>query len=313
MASMTLVEAAKLADNDMQKAVISIFATGSPILGKLAFEDAPGGVFPYNVTTTLPTVGFRAVNGSWTAGSGILSPYVEKVKILGGECDYDIALYRRFGEARRAIDIRDKINAAARYFDKIFIDGDEGSDPTQFDGLNKRCGATGGDRTIYTDGAGSAGANLTENHIQQLIDSLWVGSLPDMLIMGRKAHRQLMSLFKGSTLWGMQDPNYWGYRAQTFAGIEIGIIERDNSDNIILDFDETVGSTSGTCGSIYAVKYGPQYLGGIQTAMPAAKDFGEIPSTPVMRFRYDWDCGIKIEHPRCVARLAGITAISGVN
>jgi hypothetical protein len=313
---MTLVEAAKLAENDLTKGVISIFALGSPILGRLTFEDAPGGVYPYNVETTLPGIAFRAVNGTYTQSSGILTPHVEKVKILGGECDYDIALYRRFGEARRILDIKGKITAQARYFDKMFFDGDEASDPLQFDGLNKRLIPDVGTdldahRVIYVDGSGTAGAALTENAVQRLIDSIY-GGPPDMICMGKFTHRQMSNLFKGSTLWAFAEPNYFGYRPQTFSGIEIAIIDRDNQDNVILAADETVGTSSAMCSSMYALKFGPQFLSGIQTAMPSAKDFGEIPSAPVMRFRSDWDCGIKIEHPRCASRLAGILAAAGV-
>jgi len=301
--AITLIEYAKGSTNDMLRGVVETFAGGSPILGKLAFMDVKSGAIEYNQEETLPGIAFRNLNATYTASSGVLNPLVEKVKILGGTIETDIALIRRFGDSRRALDIAMKVKAAARYFDAQFIDGDEGTYPTQFYGLNKRLTA------LYADGSGTAGAALSENVVDRVIDA--VDEKPDLLVMGKKMYRQLKNLFKGSTIFGFTDPNYFGMRVPTFDGIEIGILDKDNLNNVILDLDETVGSSSGICGSIYALKFGEDRLVGIQTAPPDVKDLGEIAATK-LTYRMDWDVGIAMFHPRCAARMSGIIAASGV-
>jgi len=304
LAAITLIEYAKGIDNDFLRSVVETFASGSPVLGKLAFMDVKGGAIEYLQEDTLPGIAFRNVNATYTAGSGVINPLTEKVKILGGTIETDIALIRRFGDDRRKLDIEQKVKAAARYFDAMFIDGDESTYPAQFYGLNKRLT---GNQLLYADGAGSAGAVLSENIIDRLIDA--VDEKPDLLLMGKAMYRQLKNLFKGSTIFGFTDPNYFGTRVPTFDGIEIGILDKDNLNNVILDIDETVGSD--TCGSIYALKFGENRLVGIQTAAPDAKDLGELSATK-LTYRFDWDVGIALFHPRCAARMAGIKKASGV-
>jgi len=209
---------------------------------------------------------------------------------------------------RRTTDITMKVKASARYFDKIFIDGDELTTIGQFDGMNKRLTGT---QLVHMDGAGTVGGALSENGIDRLIDA--IDGSPDILIMGKKCYRQLKNLFKGSTILAFGEPNYFGFRPPTFSGIPLGILDKDNSNNVILDFDETEGSSSGTAASMYALKFGvDSYLCGIQSASPLGKDLGEISSAPVYRYRLDWDCGVALFHPRCAARLCGILAASGV-
>jgi len=304
LAAITLIEYAKGIQNDLLRGVVETFASGSPVLGKLPFMDVKSGAIEYSQEDTLPGIAFRNVNASYTASSGVINPLVEKVKIMGGTIDTDIALIRRFGDSRRALDISMKVKASSRYFDAIFIDGDESTYPTQFYGLNKRLA---GNQLLYADGAGTAGAVLSENIIDRVIDA--VDEKPDLLLMGKKMYRQLKNLFKGSTIFGFTDPNYFGVRVPTFDGIEIGILDKDNLNNVILDIDETVGSD--TCGSIYALKFGEDRLAGIQTAPPDSKDLGEI-TAGKLTYRLDWDVGIIVAHLRCAARMAGIKAATGV-
>lgn len=303
----TLLEYAKGAKDDMLAGVIKTFAINSPILRSLPFRTVQGGALQYNVENTLPGMAFRNINAAYNESVSVWLPQIEKVKIMGGDMDTDKALIRRFGESRRLSDIEAQARAQALAFDKYFFDGDESSDPKQFDGMNKRLT---GNQLLYTDHAGSAGANIDENCIDILIDALDVK--PDLLVMGKAVYRQVKNLFKGNTLITLQ-PTEWGFSVPAYDGIPIGVVDKDHLGNVILAMDETVGSTSGTCGSIYAFKFDPdRYVCGIQSAPPEGKDLGEIDTKPVLRYRLDWDCGIAMFHPRCAARLAGITAASGI-
>jgi hypothetical protein len=310
--AMTLIEFAKTCQDPLQRGVVKTFAATSPIFEFLPFVEIPGNSWTYNQETTLPGVEFRQLNDAYNESVGVIKAVTEKIKILGGDADSDKMFQVWGGSAvidRRAYDVEAKARAIARYFDKIFIDGDEGSDAKQFDGLNVRCAAS---QHLHADaGTGTAGANLTENLMQCLADMVDGG--PNLFLMGKKVYRNLANLFKGSSILAFGTPNYFGYMPPMFNGVRIGILDKDNEGNDILPMDETEGSSSGVCGSIYALRMEPwQGVCGLQNTPVQVRDLGEIDTKPVLRTRIEWPMTIMLGGPKCAARLQGITTISGV-
>ena len=312
--AMTLIEFAKTVQDPLQRGVVKTFASSSPIFEYLPWVDIPGNSWTYAEESVLPGAAFRSINGSYSESVGVLKNKTEKIKILGGDADTD-KMFEKWGASavidRRAYDLEAKSRAIARYFDKMFIDGDEGATPTQFDGLNVRC-AESDDTHLHADaGTGTAGANLTENLIQCLCDKVDGG--PNLLLMGKKVKRNLDYLFKGSSIFGFTEPNIFGMRVQTFSGIVIGILDKDNSGNEILAMDETEGSSSGVCGSMYALRLEPwQGVCGLQNNAVEVRDLGELQTQPALRTRIEWPMTIATFGPRSFCRLQGITTTSGV-
>jgi len=297
---MTLIEQAKTEQNVLKLGVIKTFAETSPVLELLPFQTIVGSAYEYNQEETLPGIAFRGVNEAWDESVGIINPEVERLKIMGGDADSDLFFKRTQRlQNRRAIDTEMKLMAAALYFTKIFFDGDQATLPREITGMNARLT---GDQLIT--GAGANGDALTENLVIRTIDA--VDGKPDALFMGKKFRRQLWNLYKGSTvLSDMQGA--FGRQVKTFDDIPIYIVEKDNFNSVILDFDETKG-TSDVTGSMYAFKFGSGYLAGIQSGPISARDLGEVDDKEVERTRVSWDIGITLEHPRAAARLYGITA-----
>jgi len=299
---MTLIEHAKTVEDELHRGVIETFARSSPILEHLPFDDIEGNSYTYVQEEALPGIAFRGINEAYSESVGILNPVTEKLKIMGGDADTD-KFFKRTGAKsvvdRRATDIEMKAKSAALYFTKVFFDGDENSDVKEFDGLNKRLA---GNQVIT---AGANGANLDDIMLQQLIDA--VDGIPDQLLMGKKMRRQVYNLAKNTSILTI-DKDEFGRTIERYAGIPIGIIEKDNSNSVILDFDETQGSSNET-GSIYAVKYGSySYIAGLQSQPLEGRDLGEIDEKPVLRYRIEWDITIAMFHPRCASRLKGVTA-----
>lgn len=297
--ALTLIEYAKTETDELKRGVIETFASTNPVLEMLPFKDIDGNSYAYNQEESLPGIAFRGVNESYTESTGIINRLKEVLKIMGGDADTDKYLVKteRSLEDRRATDIAMKVKAASLYFLKVFFDGDEASDPKEFDGLNTRL--TG--NQVIT--AGTDGAELTENMLQRLIDS--VDGDPDALLMGKKARRQIFNLCKGSNIIS-DGKDAFGRQIKMYADIPIRIIEKDNNDNKILDFDETCGASSITA-SIYAVRYGiDEYICGLQSDPLDAYDLGEIDTKPVLRARIEWYITVAMFHPRCAARLKGI-------
>ena len=305
----TLIEMAKTARDELLRGVIETYAFNNAVLERMPFQNIAGNALAYNLETVLPGIAFRGVNEAYAESVGVVLPQTEKLKIMGGDADTDVALIDWYGMERRTYDIEAKARAASLYFGKVLIDGDEDSAVREFDGLNERIGT--GTQRVYADNAsGAAGANLSENSIERLVDTSDVK--PDLLVMGKAIKRQVQYLFRSSTIMSIGEDAF-GRRVTMYDGIPIGIIDKDNFGNTILGMDETEGSSTGVCGSIYAIKFGVnQYLAGLQTKAPSGRDLGEVSDKPVYRYRTEWLCGMAIFHPRCVARLSGITAITGV-
>jgi len=300
--AMRLIEWAKTEQDELRRGVIEEFAKSSVILDYLPFQDIEGNAYTYNKEHTLPGIGFRGVNESYDEGTGIVNPATETLKIMGGDADTDKFLIKtqRAGVDRRATDIGMKVKAAALYFTKIFFDGDQASDPKQFDGLNDRIT---GDQLIDP---GTDGANISHNLILQAIHA--IQGTPDLMVMGKQMLRNLNNLAEASIILTI-DKDDWGRQIKLYDGIPIGIVEEDNDDNTILAFDETQGSTVAACGSLYVLKFGAdEYLSGLQNGPLDAYDLGEIDDKPVFRARIEWYITIAIFHSKSASRLPGITA-----
>ena len=301
----TLVEYAKTTQNPQVSAVVEEFARTSVVLELLPFKEVIGSAFTYSKEERLPGIAFRTINAAYDESTGIVNPSTENMKIMGGDADTDKALlkWEKNPGERRASDVIMKAKAAALYFTKIFFDGDEGTSPEQFDGLNQRIT---GDQLIY---GGTNGGDLTLNFLHRIMDA--VKGKPDAILMGKKFRRQLDNLQESSTIISVGSDAF-GRRVEMFDGVRLGIIEEDNDDNTILDFDETRGNSYGTA-SCYPIRFGvDEFVCGVQTEALEVLDLGELQEKPALRFRIEWLMTIAVFHSKSVARLAGITAASGI-
>ena len=301
----TLVEYAKTTQNPQVSAVVEEFAKTSVILELLPFKEVIGSAFTYNKEERLPGIAFRGINESYDESTGVINPSTEHMKIMGGDADTDKALlkWEKNPGERRASDVMMKAKAAALYFTKIFFDGDEATSPVQFDGLNQRIT---GNQLIY---GGVNGGDLTLNFMHRIMDA--VKGKPDAILMGKKFRRQLDNLAETSTIISV-GADAFGRRVEFFDGVRIGIVEEDNDDNTILDFDETRGNSDVTA-SCYPIRFGvDEFVCGVQTEPLEVLDLGQLQEKPALRFRIEWLMTIAIFHSKSVARLAGITAASGI-
>jgi hypothetical protein len=91
-----------------------------------------------------------------------------------------------------------------------------------------------------------------------------------------------------------------------YDGIPIKVVDKDNLNNDILGFDETVGTNNATS-SIYAVRYGAEeFVCGLTNGGIQVEDLGLIPNPPVYRTLIEWYVGLAVFNPKSAARLRGI-------
>lgn len=294
---LTLAEASKLIQNPLQRGVVETFPRTSPVLEKLPFLDVAGNAYHWNREQTMPGIGFRSYNETYTESTGVIQPMVEVLKIFGGVSRVDRALVKTQGKVNdlRAVQDSMKAKAAALDFTKNFFKGDSTGNPKGFDGLEKRLT----DPQVI-DGSGIPGPELCLA-VDKLIDA--VAGQPDMLFMNKDMRRALNVSMRSQGQAVETVSDVFGRQIPAYAGIPIGIIEEDAEGNPILGFDEEDDTTS-----IYAVRFGVQeWVSGLQAGAMEVIDQGLVDVW--YQTMIEWICSIAIFHPKAAARFSGLTAV----
>lgn len=291
---LTLLEASKLNTGDVFRAgVIAKFAETSEILRVLPFMSIQGNSLKYNIEETLPGIGFRGVNGSYTESTGVINPQVESLTIAGGDLDVDKFIVDTMGANQRTVHEAMKIKALSLAWTKTFIKGDNETDPREFDGLQKRLT---GDALIDN---GTAGLKLSK--LDEAIDAV---DGANAILMSKAMRRRLTVAARTSSVGGniTYTIDQFGRQVTMYNDLPILIVDKDNTNTDILGFTEA-GSTT----SIYIVAFGDGQVQGIENGGIAARDMGELETKPAFRTRVEWFSGFGVFAPRSAARLKGIT------
>jgi hypothetical protein len=300
--ALTLAEAAKLETDYLRRGVIETFGEFSPVLQDLPFTEVQGNSYKYNLEETLPDVEFRAVNTAYTESTGTVTNESESLVIFGGVVDVDRYLQQVRGSVndQRALQTRLKVKSLALAFTRAFFEGDSAVDPSSFDGLQKRL--TGG-QVITADAGAGNGDVLSLEYIDDLIDAVW-GS-PDVLYMNKANRRKLVQLGRETELVTVEMDRA-GKVHTYYDGIPVKVVDKDNANEEILGFDETVG-TEDECSSIYAVRFGAEeFVCGLTNGSIQVEDLGLVANPPVYRTLIEWYVGLGVFNPRSAARLKGI-------
>jgi hypothetical protein len=292
--ALTLLEAAKLNSGDVYKAgVMMKFAETSDLLRVLPFEGINGNSLKYNVEETLPGIGFRGVNESFTESTGIINPKVESLSIAGGDLDVDKFIVDTMGADQRAVQEAMKVKALALSWTKTFIKGDSESDPREFDGLQVRLS---GDAVISN---GTAGLSLAK--LDEVIDAV---DGANVILMSKSVRRRLTVAARTSAIGGniTYTTDEFGRQVAMYNDLPILIIDKDNNNTDILGFTETSSTTS-----IYVLALGEGMVSGLQNGGMDVRDIGELETKPAFRTRVEWYSGFGVFAPRTAARLNLIT------
>jgi len=299
---LTLLEAAKLNPGDVIKnAIIELYAGSSDILTYLPFENIEGNAMKYNREASLPGVGFRGVNESYTPSTGVLNPLTEALVIAGGDLDVDKFIVDTMGANQRAVHEAMKVRALSLAWTAKFIKGDTASDPREFDGLQVRIV---GDQKIQAGSTGN-GTALSLFVLDEAIDQTLE---PTHLIMNKKMARRFTQAARSSTVGGNINftTNEFGKRIMEYNGLPILTVDLDNTGTQIITNTEacTGGTATGT--SIYVVSMKEGMLHGIQNGGIDVRDLGELQTQPLYRTRVEWYNGIAIQNGRAATRLWSI-------
>jgi hypothetical protein len=301
---LTQTEWSKLNPNPLQSGVVEIFARENPVIALMPFANVAGNAYTYNVEDSLPGVEFRTYNEGYAESTGVINPETERLTILGGDSDYDVAqIAQQVGDNdTRAIYDSLKAKALSRAWLQTFFDGDTAANPKAFDGIKKRLT---GNQVIS---AGTNGGALTLAMLDELVDA--VQGQPSAIFARKsviRAYRNALRTAGGTTPESIMIPNF-GRPVIAHNGVPILPIELDTQGNEILTVDETHGTNDKTC-SAFAVRFDLDGLHGIQTAPISVRDLGEVDDKPAYRTRMEWYSGIVLKSGRCAARLKGLTNV----
>ncbi|MEV4414008.1 major capsid protein [Catellatospora sp. NPDC049609] len=314
--ALTLAEAAKLSQDDLQRGVIETFVQVSPILDRIPFLTIEGNAYAYNEEATLPGVEFRAVNAAYSESTGTVNPKSERLVILGGDADVDTFIVQTRGNLtdQRATQTAMKVKAASYKYQDTFINGDSAVDVNAFDGLKKRL--TGGQVIAGgTNGIPVVGNGTTDpqtffdglDALVALVPGLSSGS--GALYANSKIIGKIRSA--GRRLGGVETvrEDMTGKRIITWNGIPLLDLGQTAAGADILPLTETQG-TAVDASSIYAVKFGQdegdQAVTGLTNGGVQTKDLGEIDAKPVYRTRIEFFCGLGVFGGKAAARLTGV-------
>lgn len=305
LTGLTLVEAAKLETGDVvRQAIIELYAGSSDILMNLPFDTIPGNAIKYNREESLPGVGFRGVNESYTPSTGVLNPLTEALVIAGGDLDVDKFIVDTMGMAQRSTHEAMKVRALSLAWTKKFIKGDNQSDPREFDGLQVRIT---GDQKIAagTDDGGSA---LSLAKLDEAIDQTLN---PTHLLMSKAMRRRLTQAARNTSVGGFitYDKDAFGRPVTMYNDLPIMTVDLDNAGAAILGFNEASNhaNATATATSIYILSLGDGMLTGFQNGGVDVRDLGELQTAPVYRTRVEWYNGIACYNGRAATRLWSIS------
>lgn len=296
--ALTLAESAKLSTDMVLAGVIETVIKEEHVLDQLPFVEVVGNSFVYNRLNTEPAISFFDVGEDWTEETPDFDQVSVQLKILGGDADVD-----NFIQASRAnvqdietAVIMQKAKALARAWSDTFINGDTGSDPKAFDGIDVICGGLPASQTVSM---GTNGATLTLAKLDELIDAVKTKNIA--LIMTRRTRRTLQSLVRNSGVsMEVRDGQFLEW-VQMYNGVPIFI-------NDFISDAQTVG-TSSDCSTIYCFSLGEADQGLVGLTAPGGvqiERLGELESKDATRHRVKWYSAVACLSTLSLSRLIGV-------
>lgn len=233
--AITLAEAQKNVQDDLQMGVIDEFRKSSFILDNITFDDAvspTGGgatlTYGYTRLKTQPKAGFREVNTEYETSAVEKERHTVELKVFGGAFEVDRIIAGMGGIVSEVqLQIEQKIKAAKTLFNDTFINGDSAVDAKAFDGLDKAL--TGSDTEFILPSVldMSTAAKIKENYIDFMfyLDKFlkkldgtpsFIGGNSDMISVIQLCSKLAGKYQETKDDWGRQVENYNGIRLVDF-------------------------------------------------------------------------------------------------
>lgn len=253
----TLEEARKNVQDDLQMGVIDEFRKSNWILDHITFDDAVsptgGGATPtysYTRLKTQPTAQFRAINSEYTPSEVTKERHSVDIKVFGGAYQIDRVIANMGGIVSEVeLQQSQKIKAAQALFNDTFINGDEAVDTNAFDGLEK---ALAGSSTEYNTGdtvIDLSTSQLVTDNFQYFLDMLdeflrGLDGEPSFIAGNTKLISKLRACARRAAMYQVTKSD-WGTNVESYGNIpfvDLGAKPGTNDD--VVNIDTAKGTTS---------------------------------------------------------------------
>lgn len=254
--AITLEEAKKNVQDDLQMGVIDEFQKSNWILEHIPFDDAVsptgGGATPsysYTRLKTQPTAEFREINKEYTPSEVTKERHTVEIKLFGGAYEIDRVIASMGGIVSEVeLQQAQKIKAAQALFNDTFINGDSGVNTKAFDGLDK---ALTGSSTEYNKGntIDLSTSELVTNNFQYFLDMLdeFLGGLdgtPSFIAGNNKLIAKLRACARRASMYSVTKDN-WGNQVESYGGIPfIDMKTKPGTNDEVIGIDSSSGETS---------------------------------------------------------------------
>lgn len=253
----TLAEARKNVQDDLQMGVIDEFRKSNWILDHITFDDCVsptgGGATPtyaYTRLLTQPTAAFRAINTEYTPSEVTKQRHTVDIKVFGGSYEIDRVIADMGGIVSEVqLQQSQKIKAAQALFNDTFINGDSATNANAFDGLDKA--VTGSSTEFNASGSAidlSTSAAITSNY-QEFLDMLdeflmMLDGTPSFLAGNTKMIAKLRACARRASMYQVTK-NDWGQQVESYGNIPfVDMLAKPGTNTDVIATDGTAGTTS---------------------------------------------------------------------
>lgn len=256
--AVTLAEARKNVQDDLQMGIIDEFRKSNWILDHITFDDCVsptgGGATPtyaYTRLLTQPTAAFRAINSEYTPSTVTRQRHTVDIKVFGGSYEIDRVIADMGGIVSEVqLQQSQKVKAAQALFNDTFINGDSAVNANAFDGLDK---AVTGSSTEYNAGSGdsvidlSTSALVTQNYqvFLDMLDEFLMGldGTPSFIAGNTKLIAKLRACARRASMY-QTTKNDWGDQVEYYGNIPfVDMMTKPGSNNDVIKTNSD-GTTS---------------------------------------------------------------------
>jgi hypothetical protein len=277
--AITLAEASKNVQDDLQSGVIDEFRKSNWIMDHITFDDVVSPVgggatmtYSYARLKTQPTARFRSVNSEYSPQTVEKELQHTTLKVFGGSYEID-RIIANMGGIVNEVDLQQsqKIKAANALFNDTFINGDSGVDENAFDGLEK---ALAGSSTEYNVGGSgtvidlSTSTAITTNYMEflDMLDEFLSGldGTPSFIGGNAKLIAKLRACARRASMYQVTK-NDFGQQVESYGPIPfVDLGAKAGSNDDVIATDAATGTTS-----LYVARLGLDGLHAVSMANQA--------------------------------------------
>lgn len=322
-----LVDAMQNEKSPLRMGVLQVFWFESNAMAVVEFETYPrlDVTIQRLLRTSLTKPGWVAIRDSYSEATPEFDPVTEQTYKIGRDIDTprDYPVLEGQYEDLRALGTEASLKAIAYEFNEGFINGpyvnsDGSANPNAFTGIRQRIKDYSlqsglSDALNALTAQTNFGPTASSANRQTVFDSLnkaiyFVdGHQPDWAFSNKDFLLALESALRRENLFNQNRDQFdrFVYKWRGVEFYDIGL----KADQVTQIITNTENGADGT--SVFFGKNGVETHFWCWEAIPLdVRDLGELPTAPVLRTRIDWTLGLLNPHPRALAQVQNILALT---